>query len=88
MSLFYGFIWFNNTLKLKGDDIMREVTSEDVITSLKGVSYPTTKKEMVEQAKKNHASDDIVHAIENLPREEFRTTVDIATLFEDKSRRR
>jgi hypothetical protein len=67
---------------------MREVTSEDVITSLKGVSYPATKKEMVEQAKKNNASDDVVHAIENLPREKFRTTVDIATLFEDKSRRR
>jgi hypothetical protein len=67
---------------------MREVTSEDVITSLKGVSYPATKKEMVEQAKKNNASDDIVHVIENLPREKFRTTVDIATLFEDKSRRR
>ena len=39
---------------------MREVTSEDVITSLKGVSYPTTKKEMVEQAKKNNASDDVI----------------------------
>ena len=67
---------------------MREVTSEDVITSLKGVSYPTTKKEMVEQAKKNNASDDVIHTIENLPREKFRTTVDIATLFEDKPRRR
>ncbi|MGB9979013.1 DUF2795 domain-containing protein [Methanobacterium sp.] len=67
---------------------MREVTSEDVITSLKGVSYPTTKKEMVEQAKKDKADADVIRAIENLPREKFRTTVDIATLFEDKSRRR
>ncbi|OEC88673.1 MULTISPECIES: DUF2795 domain-containing protein [Methanobacterium] len=67
---------------------MREVTSEDVITSLKGVSYPATKKEMVEQAKKNNASDDVIHKIENLPMEKFRTTADIASLFEDKSRRR
>ena len=67
---------------------MREVTSEDVITSLKGISYPATKKEMIQQAKENNADDDVVHAIENLPRENFRTTVDIATLFEDKSRRR
>ena len=39
---------------------MRVVTSEDVITSLKEVSYLATKKEMVEQAKKNNASDDII----------------------------
>jgi hypothetical protein len=29
---------------------MGEVTSETVINSLKGISYPTTKKEMIEQA--------------------------------------
>jgi hypothetical protein len=57
------------------------VTSEDVITSLKGVSYLATKKEMVEQSKKNNAAADVIHAIENLQREKFRTTVDIAALF-------
>jgi len=41
----------------------------------------------VEQARKNNA-DDVIKAIKSLPREKFRTTVDIATLFEDKSRKR
>ena len=55
---------------------------------LKGISYLATKKEMIQQAKENNEDENIVHAIENLPRENFRTTVDIDALFEDKSRRR
>jgi hypothetical protein len=36
----------------------------------------------------NKADEYIVHAIEKFPREYFRTTEDIAALFEDKSGRR
>lgn len=40
---------------------------------------------MIQQTKENNS--DAVHAIEKLPRKNFRTTVDTAALFEDKSRR-
>jgi hypothetical protein len=36
---------------------------------------------------KNNAAD-FTHAIESLPMDKFRTTVDIATLLENQSRRR
>ena len=67
---------------------MGEVTSETVITSLKGISYPTTKNEMIEQARKNNADEDVIRKIESIPREKFRTTVDIVSLFKEESRRR
>lgn len=38
----------------------------------------------MEQARKNNAND-VIHAIESLPMEKFRTTVDISTYFKDES---
>lgn len=39
----------------------------DVQKALSGASYPATKQDLVEQAKNNGASDDIVDALKKLP---------------------
>ena len=43
---------------------------------------------MIEQVRKNNADEDVIRKIESIPREKFRTTVDIVSLFKEESRRR
>ena len=38
---------------------------------LKGISYPATKQQLVEQARSNHADDEALSALDELPDREY-----------------
>jgi hypothetical protein len=38
---------------------------------LSGISYPATKEQLVEHARKNHADDDVLSALQDIPDREY-----------------
>ena len=46
--------------------------------ALKGTNFPANKQELMQQAKKNNASQDVVQAIEKLPEQKFNSPTDVA----------
>lgn len=44
---------------------------------LEGVEYPVSKQEIIKQAKKNKAPQDIVDALRDLPENNFIDTIDL-----------
>ena len=53
------------------------ITAE-IEKSLKGTNYPANKEDLVQQAKNNNASQDVVDVIENLPEDKFNSPTDVA----------
>jgi hypothetical protein len=52
---------------------------------LKGVDYPATKKELIENAKKAGADENILASLEQLPDKEFQTPADVSEEFKGPS---
>ncbi|WP_424354660.1 DUF2795 domain-containing protein [Methanobacterium sp. MBAC-LM] len=45
--------------------------------ALKGMNYPTSKQDLVQKAKQNNTSQDVIQTIENLPQDQFKSPTDI-----------
>ncbi len=45
---------------------------------LKGIFYPASKSELIEQAKSNNAPDDVIHVLNNFSDRMYHSTVDVA----------
>lgn len=43
----------------------------EIQQALKGMDYPASKQELMQQAKKNNANQNVMQAIENLPEQKF-----------------
>jgi predicted outer membrane protein len=52
---------------------------------LKGVDYPASKAELIENAKKMGADENILASLEQLPDEEFQTPADVSEVFKGPS---
>ncbi|MGB9929800.1 MAG: DUF2795 domain-containing protein [Methanosarcina sp.] len=51
---------------------------------LKGIGYPAKKEALIEHAKKNHASNEILQMLENIPDKEYTGAEEISREFEGK----
>jgi hypothetical protein len=57
---------------------MAKVNPIQLQKHLKGVDYPATKDDLIEQAEENGADDDVIDVLEQLPDdEEFETPADV-----------
>ncbi|MGZ7134519.1 MAG: DUF2795 domain-containing protein, partial [Methanobacterium sp.] len=54
--------------------------------ALKGMDYPASKQELMQQAKQNKASRDVINAIENLPEDKFNSPVDVQKAWGQEKR--
>ncbi len=61
------------------------ITSE-IEKSLKGINFPADKQDLVQQAKKNNASQNVMHAIKNLPEDKFKSPTDVAKAWGEERR--
>ncbi|WP_424355547.1 DUF2795 domain-containing protein [Methanobacterium sp. MBAC-LM] len=61
------------------------ITSE-IEKSLKGMNFPANRQDLVQQAKKNNASRDVVKAIQNLPEDRFNSPTDVAKAWGEERR--
>jgi len=58
-------------------DLVPNTSASDVAKMIAGVDFPASKDEIVEVAKKNGASEDVIKIMENMTRDTFRNVVDI-----------
>ena len=53
----------------------------EIQQALKGMDYPASKQDLVQQAKNNNASQDIIQTIQNLPQNQFNSPTDVQKAF-------
>ncbi|HML06145.1 MAG TPA: DUF2795 domain-containing protein [Methanobacterium sp.] len=58
----------------------------DIERSLKGINFPANKQDLVQQAKKNKASQNVLKAIKNLPEDRFKSPTDVAKAWGEERR--
>lgn len=63
---------------------MAKINPIELQKSLKGVSYPASKEDVVQAAEKNGASDDILEALKNLDDTSFETPADVSKALGDE----
>ncbi len=61
------------------------ITAE-IEKSLKGINFPANKQKLVQQAKSNRASRDVINAIQNLPEDQFKSPTDVAKAWGEERR--
>jgi hypothetical protein len=52
---------------------------------LKGVNYPASKQDLIRNAKKNGADENVCASLEQLPDEDFQTPADVSQAFKGPS---
>lgn len=50
---------------------------------LKGMDYPASKEDLIKQAKKNKAGDDIIDLLENIKSDKFNSPADVSKSLGD-----
>lgn len=53
----------------------------EIQQALKGMDYPADKNELMQQAKQNNASQNVMKTIENLPNKKFNSPIDVQKAF-------
>jgi hypothetical protein len=53
----------------------------DLQTYLKGTDYPAEKRDLIDQARKNNAPDDVIAALELFSDRTYRSTTEVSTEF-------
>lgn len=49
----------------------------EIFKALKGMNYPASKQDLVQKAKQNNASQDVIQTIEKLPQDQFNSPTDV-----------
>ena len=62
----------------------RKIGGGFVLDCLQGIEFPTTKNDLVNQARKNCAWDDVQHEIGNMPEQEYGTIADVMKNYGDE----
>ncbi len=57
---------------------MARINPIELQKSLKGVEYPASKEDLIDQAEENGAEDSIISALEELEEEEFQTPAEVS----------
>lgn len=58
-----------------------KVTAATVEKSIKGINFPASKQDLIQQAKSNNADKQVIQEIENLPKDQFSSPIDISKAF-------
>ena len=58
----------------------------EIQQALKGMDYPASKQELMQQAKKNNANQNVMQAIENLPEQKFNSPTDVQKAWGQEKR--
>jgi hypothetical protein len=58
-------------------DATHKVSPIAIQKALKGISYPTTKADLLKQAQSNNAPDDVIEKIKEIPGDQFPSTKDV-----------
>ena len=66
--------------------IMATANPRDVEKSLKGISFPARREELVKHARQQGADKEVLDTLRNLPEEEFRTPVDVTKAMGEMDR--
>jgi hypothetical protein len=66
--------------------MMPPVSPKEVEKHLKGVHYPAKKEDLVNQAKKEGASKDVIDALQNMPAQTFNKPTDVAKAIGEEDR--
>jgi len=61
-------------------------SSIEIRNILKSMNYPLTKKDLVQQAKKHGASDDIIEVLDNIPEKGYNSANDVINECKGKFR--
>lgn len=66
----------------------QEPSVADLTHALQGMSFPAGKNELKQHAQSNKAPDEVISAIEHLPKDKFDTIADVARAYgeEDPSK--
>ena len=70
----------------RGGGTRRGGITSEIEKSLKGINFPANKQNLVQQAKKNNASRDVIKAIQNLPEDQFNSPTDVAKAWGEERR--
>lgn len=57
---------------------MVRVSPALVEKSIKGIKFPASKQDLIQQAEWNNASDDVLNILDNVPDKQFNSPVDIS----------
>jgi len=63
------------------------VSSADVEHAIKGIHFPATKNDLVDQAKDNKADNQVVKAIKDLPKKSFKSPIEVSKAFGREKRK-
>ena len=58
----------------------------EIEKALKGMDYPASKQDLVQKAKSNNASQDVIQTIQNLPQDQFNSPTDVQKAFGEERR--
>jgi len=53
----------------------------EIEKALKGINFPASKQDLVQQAKQNNASQNVIQTIQNLPQDRFNSPTDVQKAF-------
>jgi len=56
---------------------MAEMRSADIERYLRDVNFPANKRDIVEQARRQNAPDEVVRALDKLPDQRFNSSMDV-----------
>lgn len=62
------------------------VTAADVERAIRGIDFPADRNDLIKKAKRNKANSDVIVIIENLPRNEFKSPIDVSKAFGEERR--
>jgi hypothetical protein len=57
---------------------MVRVSPAQVEKSIKGIKFPASKQDLIQQAEGNNANDDVLNILDNVPDKQFNSPVDIS----------
>lgn len=57
------------------------VTAADVERAIRGIDFPADRNDLIEQARNNKAKSDVINILKNLPRNEFKSPIDVSKAF-------
>ena len=57
---------------------MVRVSPAQVEKSIKGIRFPASRQDLMDQAESNNANDDVLNILENIPDKQFNSPVDIS----------
>jgi hypothetical protein len=62
------------------------VSAADLEHAIKGIDFPASKDELVKQASHNNADDTIVAVIKDLPKQKFKSPIEVSKAFGKEKR--